>query len=132
MVDGDTIKVQMDYTNEILTVRLLGVDTPETHDPRKPVQCYGPEAANFTATYVKGHVLVTTEPSTGDVSDRYGRTLGYVYVFSHKRDVGATLLSRGFARVYAFNNRKFKKRPAYEKLEAVAKARKVGRWGKCQ
>jgi micrococcal nuclease len=129
--DGDTLKVKQDYNSVVVTVRLLGVDTPETHDPRKPVQCYGPEAANFTAAYSKGRVLITTEPKTGDVFDRYGRVLGYAYSYAHKRDIGATLLRRGFARVYAFGNRKFLKRPYYEKLQAVAQAHKIGRWGHC-
>ena len=46
-IDGDTIVVQfIDGARE--TVRLLGVDTPETHHPRKPVQCYGPDASAYT------------------------------------------------------------------------------------
>jgi endonuclease YncB( thermonuclease family) len=127
--DGDTIYV--DVNDKIVKVRLLGVDTPETHDPRKPVQCYGPEASAFTASYANGLVSIVTEPTTGDVTDRYGRTLAYVYVYSHRRDLGATLLRRGFARVYAFGNRHFVKRPAYEKLQAAAQTKHVGRWGHC-
>ena len=47
VLDGDTVVVQRDGGAE--TIRLLGVDTPETHHPRKPVQCYGPEASAYTA-----------------------------------------------------------------------------------
>src|SRR6185369_1272058 len=45
-VDGDTIVVDMAGKNE--TVRFIGVDTPETHKPNTPVQCYGPAAAAYT------------------------------------------------------------------------------------
>src|SRR4051812_42876384 len=45
-VDGDTIDVRIGDRTD--TVRLLGIDTPETHHPTKPVQCFGPEAAAYT------------------------------------------------------------------------------------
>src|SRR6266700_71394 len=50
--DGDTIIVNMNGTREI--VRFIGVDTPETHKPNTPVQCYGPEAAEYTRKAVEG------------------------------------------------------------------------------
>lgn len=122
--DGDTIKV--DKT----TVRLLGVDTPETKDPRKPVQCYGPEASAFTHGYAEGQTAtVRTESSTGDTTDRYGRTLGYVTI--HRRDLGATLLRKGYATVYQFGGRRFRKLDRYERLEEQARAGLLGRWGAC-
>lgn len=127
--DGDTLHVMIG--DKDTRVRLLGVDTPETHDPRKPVQCYGPEAAAFTHSWAVGRVTVTTEPSSGDVIDKYGRTLAYVSVVAHRADLGATLVRRGFARVYAYGNRHFVKRPYYERLEALAQAKHRGRWGAC-
>jgi endonuclease YncB( thermonuclease family) len=128
--DGDTIHVQL-RGGAKETVRVLGVDTPETHKPNTPVQCYGPEASAFTKAYAVGVVTLTTEPSTGDVRDRYGRMLAYVYVLAHRRDLGTILIQRGYARVYAFRGRHFSKRARYERLEAQAKAREVGRWGAC-
>src|SRR5580765_4660313 len=55
-VDGDTIVVAF-ADGHTDTVRVLGVDTPETHDPRKPVQCFGPEAAAYTARRLTGKVV---------------------------------------------------------------------------
>lgn len=52
VIDGDTIVVQVNGHPE--TVRLIGVDTPETKDPRKPVEYFGKEASRFTASLVKG------------------------------------------------------------------------------
>src|SRR6185312_13462812 len=49
-VDGDTIDVNMNGSVE--TIRMIGVDTPETHKPNSPVQCYGPQAADFTKSLI--------------------------------------------------------------------------------
>jgi micrococcal nuclease len=125
-VDGDTIHVTVNGKD--VTVRLLGVDTPETHKPNFPVECYGPEASAFTKSYATGRVTLTTEPSSGDVTDRYGRTLAYVYVVAHRQDLGAQLLRRGYARVYAYGNRRFARRTRYETYETRAKAKHVGVW----
>jgi endonuclease YncB( thermonuclease family) len=77
VIDGDTIVVQVNGHPE--TVRLIGVDTPETKDPRKPVEYFGKEASRFTATLVKGQ-QVRLEIQTNPTSrDRYGRLLAYVF-----------------------------------------------------
>ena len=56
VVDGDTIVLEVQNQTEI--VRLLGVDTPETVHPSKPIECFGPEASAFTkATLVKGSTV---------------------------------------------------------------------------
>jgi micrococcal nuclease len=94
-IDGDTIVVAFGdgHTD---TVRILGVDTPETHHPTKPVGCFGPEAADYTARRLTGRV-VTLE---GDVEarDRYGRRLSYV-VLSNGERFDDELLRRGYARL---------------------------------
>lgn len=131
VVDGDTVYVKT--ATGVTNVRILGVDTPETVDPRKPVQCYGPQASAFLKSYlpVGAKVTLTTEPTTGDVTDRYGRTIAYVYSVAHRRDIGTIEIKRGYARVYAFDNRHFLKRPTYERLQTIAQTKKVGRWGAC-
>jgi micrococcal nuclease len=76
-VDGDTLEVAIDGgTTE--TVRLIGVDTPETVKPDTPVQCFGPRASRFEHRRVEGHrvrLLTGVEPR-----DYYGRLLAYVWV----------------------------------------------------
>src|SRR6195952_1315698 len=60
VVDGDTLWVQRDGKD--LKLRLIGIDTPETHDPRKPVQCFGEEAATQAQTVLTGHrVMLETD-----------------------------------------------------------------------
>src|SRR3989338_7085144 len=73
VVDGDTIVLDGDEK-----VRLIGVDTPETVDPRKPVQYFGKEASEFTRRMAEGK-RVRLEFDQ-DTKDRYGRTLAYVYL----------------------------------------------------
>ena len=77
VVDGDTI--QVDANGQRLKIRMIGLDTPETVDPRKPVQCFGREASAQAKTILGGQsVYLETDPSQDSV-DRYGRTLTYVW-----------------------------------------------------
>jgi endonuclease YncB( thermonuclease family) len=76
VIDGDTIEVALD--NEIITVRLIGIDTPETVHPTEPVECYGPAASRFTTGALQGRP-VRLEFDVERI-DRYGRTLAYVWL----------------------------------------------------
>lgn len=95
-VDGDTIVVSGGRK-----VRLIGIDTPETKDPRKPVQCFGREAALVTASLVpvgeRVRLVADVEPF-----DRYGRTLAYVYRLRDGLFVNAELVRLGYASVYTY------------------------------
>ena len=76
-VDGDTLEVAIDG-GPTETVRVIGVDTPETVKPDTPVQCFGPQASAFEHRHVEGRrvrLLVGVEPR-----DVYGRLLAYVWV----------------------------------------------------
>jgi len=92
-VDGDTVHVRTARGDD--TVRLLGVDTPETHHPTKGVQCFGPEAAAFTERRLTGRrVQLELDVEHRDV---YGRLLAYVIVDG--RRFNDVLLARGYARL---------------------------------
>ena len=94
VVDGDTIVVDVGGRAE--KVRILGADTPETVDPRKPVQCYGPEASAHTKKRLPPGTRVTLE-TDAEVRDKYGRLLAYVYVGGARYD--DELLRLGYARL---------------------------------
>ena len=80
VVDGDTIHVSAN--GQKLKIRMIGLDTPETVDPRKPVQCFGREASAQAKTILGGQsVYLETDPSQ-DTIDKYGRTLAYVWTAS--------------------------------------------------
>jgi micrococcal nuclease len=71
VVDGDTLVLDGQET-----VRLIGVDTPETKEPREPVEAFGQEAYEFTKSLVEGR-KVRLEFDLERI-DKYGRTLAYV------------------------------------------------------
>ncbi|HEY3765894.1 MAG TPA: thermonuclease family protein [Gaiellales bacterium] len=99
-IDGDTILVQ-GAGGRVEDIRLLGIDTPETVDPRKPVQCYGPEASAFMKHLVTGRAV--TLRYDRELHDRYGRFLAYVWLSGTRPlFVNAELVRRGFARTYPF------------------------------
>ncbi len=93
VVDGDTIKV-----SELGTLRLIGIDTPETKDPRKPVQCYGAEASNKAKELLQGQ-QVYLEFDPANRIDRYGRTLAYVYRADNLA-FNSEMIKQGFANSY--------------------------------
>ena len=124
-IDGDTIVVAFaDGSTD--TVRILGVDTPETHHPRKPVQCFGPEASAYTAARLTGR-LVRLE---GDVEERdiYGRRLAYVILDGRRFD--DELLRLGYGRLLVIAPNRAHSRAM---LDAELDARRHGRglWSEC-
>jgi micrococcal nuclease len=94
VVDGDTIHVSIAGRPD--TVRYIGMDTPETHKPGTPVQCFGPAASAFNARLVAGRRVRLRY----DVErrDRYGRLLAYVYRVPDGLFVNAELVRAGYAR----------------------------------
>lgn len=86
VVDGDTVKINLNGTTE--TLRLIGMDTPETVDPRKPVQCFGIEASNKAKELLNGRKVRTEKDPTQSERDIYGRLLVYIY-----RDDGFFLIN---------------------------------------
>lgn len=122
--DGDTIVVQRGRTRE--TIRLLGIDTPETHHPTKPVQCYGPEASAYTTRRLFGQ-LVRLEDDV-ERHDVYGRRLAYVYL--HGANFEEELLRKGYARLLVIEPNHAHARAMLDE-ELDAKAAHVGLWGAC-
>jgi micrococcal nuclease len=132
-VDGDTLEVTIDG-GATETVRLIGVDTPETVKPDTPVQCFGPRASAFEHRTVEGRrvrLLVGVEPR-----DIYGRLLAYVWVEgphqarSHERFLEAELLRRGLARTLTFHpNDRFADR--FESIERKSARAGKGLWNAC-
>jgi endonuclease YncB( thermonuclease family) len=96
-VDGDTVVVNMSGNNE--TIRFIGVDTPETHDPRKAVQCFGLAASNFTKNYIgQNNVRLASDPLSSN-RDRYDRLLRYVYLPTGQL-VNAEIIKQGYGFAY--------------------------------
>jgi len=125
-VDGDTIDVQLGSQKE--TVRFLGVDTPETHDPRKPVQCFGLVAAAHTKQLVEGkNVRLEPDPEDSD-RDKYGRILRYVYLPDGTL-LNAELIKDGYG--FAYTVFPITKLDEFRALESDAHTHNRGLWAGC-
>lgn len=125
--DGDTIQVNMGGHNE--KVRFIGVDTPETHDPRKTVQCYGQAAAAFTKQLIGTHdVRLEADPQNTD-RDRYNRLLRYVYL-PDGRLVNAEIIKQGYG--FAYTYFPFSKLEEFRGYEGQARDSNRGLWDKCK
>jgi micrococcal nuclease len=125
VIDGDTVVVALaDGSTD--TVRLLGVDTPETHHPTKPVECFGPEAAAFTARRLTGRAVQLE----GDIEarDLYDRRLAYV-LLDGKR-FNDELLGRGYARLLVLDPNRAHARDLLA-AELDARRHDRGLWGEC-
>jgi micrococcal nuclease len=126
-VDGDTIGVDM--AGKIEKVRLIGVDTPETHKPNTPVQCYGPEASEFTKSHLFGTAVRLEADYTNDNRDRYGRLLRYVYT-SDGTLWNEKLIQEGYG--FAYISFPFTKKVEFMTDQFNAAREKKGLWGTCQ
>lgn len=124
VIDGDTIKVQLGEKEE--TVRLIGVDTPEVVDPRKPVQCFGKEASTFTKSLLSHQsVRLEADPSQQG-QDKYQRLLRYVYL-PDGRLVNQVLISEGYAREYTYQT-PHRFQAQFRQVEAEARQAQKGLW----
>ena len=122
--DGDTIVVDMNGTDE--TIRFIGVDTPETHHPNKPVQCFGKAASQYTASRINKFVRLEADPES-DNRDRYSRLLRYVY--SDQELLNLALITDGYG--FAYRSFPHSKQPAFIEAEEQARANQVGLWSGC-
>ena len=126
VVDGDTVDVRIGGRED--TVRLIGIDTPETVDPRSPVECFGEEASNRTKALLPAGTAVRLVADV-EARDRYDRLLAYVY-----RDDGTfvnlSLVEDGYASVLTYPPNVAH---VDEFTAAAARARDAGRglWGAC-
>ena len=124
VIDGDTIQVRVDGTR--YTIRLIGVDTPETKHPTKPVQYFGREASAFTKAALEGKTVMLQKDRTGDTVDRYGRWLRYVLLDGD--NFNARLIRQGYA--HAYRRFPFSKRTEFIRLEEQARQRAIGLWNR--
>lgn len=127
VVDGDTIILRLQNKTE--TVRLLGIDTPETVHPTKPVECFGPEASAFTKDTLK---IGSTVKLVRDVEprDRFQRLLVYLYLTDGTL-FNQLLIDRGFARTLSIEpNTAFASQ--FADHESSARDRRIGLWQSCE
>jgi micrococcal nuclease len=124
--DGDTITVDMNGTQE--KIRMIGVDTPETHDPRKAVQCFGQAASDFTKNLIGTNPVRLEADPLGSNRDRYDRLLRYVYL-PDGRLVQAEIIKQGYG--FAYTSFPFGKSDEFKQYEKEARETSKGLWSTC-
>ncbi len=126
VIDGDTLKVKKN--GEEKTIRLLGINTPETVDPRRPVECFGKEASDYMKNIASDQVVrIELDPTQGEV-DKYGRTLAYVYL-SQGTFLNQKMIEDGYAFEYTYHLA-YKYQEAFKKAEKTAREKFRGLWQK--
>ena len=125
VIDGDTIIVTISGTSE--RVRLLGINTPETVDPRRAVQCFGTQASDKAKELLTGsEVSLELDPSQG-LYDKYGRLLAYV----RTKDLffNEYMVQAGYAYEYTYNT-PYKYQSDFKRDQATAQAEEKGLWAR--
>ncbi len=132
VVDGDTIKVAID--GEQVSVRMIGIDTPETVKPNTEVECFGPEASEFADQRLTGQRIVLELDDSQGRFDRYDRVLAYVWrllpdgslvLFNEEAVAG------GFARERQYGDVAYAWRSTLVRAQESAQAAGRGLWSAC-
>jgi micrococcal nuclease len=127
IVDGDTIVVSFGADTGLGTnekVRLIGVDTPETVDPRKPIERYGIEAARFAQErLINRTVRLAFEPT---LRDYYGRLLAYVFL-DDGTCFNLDVIAEGYG--FAYTKYPFLFMDEFRRTEQLARSQRRGLWG---
>lgn len=124
--DGDTIEIATSEGEQ--AVRLIGIDTPETVHPEKPVECYGPEASDYTKANLLGKTVGIEYDDSQGLYDDYGRLLAYVYVDGYNFNLN--LIRKGYAYEYTYAAA-YKYQSAFQQAESDARDELRGLWGVC-
>jgi micrococcal nuclease len=121
--DGDTVHVAL--CGRDATVRVIGMDSPEVHKPGVPVQCFGPEAADYASHRLAGRMVTLIPDRAAGTRDQYGRLLYRIEVDG--QDFAAGSIRAGFARHNDYGHRESQS-AVYGLAEAQARREHLGVW----
>lgn len=127
VIDGDTLVVNVGGREE--SIRLLGIDTPESVDPRSPVECFGKEASRHTEALVPPGTEIHLVRDV-EARDRYSRLLAYVYRADDGAFINLQLLRKGFAAVLTYPPN-VAHVDDFTAAAAQARAEGLGLWSAC-
>lgn len=124
VTDGDTLSVRIG--KDISKVRVVGINTPESVDPRRPVQCFGREASDKAKQLLSGRsVWLEADPSQSE-RDAYGRLLAFVWI-DETTDFGLQMIREGYALEYTYRL-PYRYQTSYRSAERDARQAGVGLW----
>jgi micrococcal nuclease len=125
VIDGDTIEV---YENKkIERVRMIGLNTPETVDPRKPVECFGVEASTKLKDLLSNQIVRLESDETQTNLDKYGRQLRYVYL--NNENINQKMIEEGYGFEYTYKT-PYKYQKEFKESQKRAQQKSSGLWNK--
>jgi micrococcal nuclease len=124
VVDGDTIDVSIN--GETKRLRLIGINTPETVDPRTAVQCFGKEASDKAKELLTGKKVSLEADSTQGELDKYSRLLRYVFL-EDGTNFNLYMIKEGYAYEYTYNT-PYKYQVEFKAAQVYAKTNNKGLW----
>ncbi len=124
VVDGDTLDIEMD--GKVERLRLIGIDTPETVNPRKKVQCFGKEASNKTKETLLGKFVALESDETQSDRDKYKRLLRYVFL-PDGTNFNLLMITEGYAHEYTYDL-PYKYQAEFKQAEVDARNQNKGLW----
>lgn len=125
VVDGDTLKAEVDGQME--TIRLIGIDTPEVVDPRRPVQCFGWEASQKAKDILLNQRVRLVADVTQSERDKYGRLLRYVFL-EDGTSFNQLMIEEGYAHEYTYDSNPYQYQSDFLTAERLAREGKRGLW----
>ncbi|HPX52626.1 MAG TPA: thermonuclease family protein [Candidatus Paceibacterota bacterium] len=139
VVDGDTLEIKrldgkaVEDVEKVMKVRLIGINSPESVDPRRPVECFGKEASAYMKNVAEGRVAALEFDFTQNKFDDYGRLLAYIFVKdsgladNNVRFLNEEMIKEGYAYEYTYNY-PYKYQAQFKLLENTARINYVGLW----
>jgi micrococcal nuclease len=128
IVDGDTIEVQKEVDGNMkkYKVRLLGINTPESVDPRREVECFGKEASAYAKENFLGKIVNLETDDTQDKYDKYDRLLAYIFLEDGQM-INRKLIADGYAYEYTYD-KPYKYQKDFKDIQRFAKSENRGLW----
>lgn len=124
VVDGDTIDIEKDGAK--IRLRLIGINSPESVDPRRPVECFGKEASKHASTLLTGTSVTIESDASQGALDKYGRTLAYV-ILSDGKNFNEQMIRDGYAYEYTYHI-PYKYQSLFKEAERDAQSHARGLW----
>ncbi len=124
VIDGDTLDV--DLSGKVVRLRLIGIDTPETKDPRKPIECFGQEASARAYELLNSQAVELEADPSQDDQDQYGRLLRYVWL-PDGRLFNEEMIAQGYAFEYTYRV-PYKYQAEFKAAEQAAREAQHGLW----
>ena len=130
IVDGDTITVLLE-NNKTEKIRIIGMNAPESVDPRRGVECFGKEASRYLNDLLRGKKVRLEKDGSQQNYDKYGRALRHVFL--NEINIAESMIREGYAYEYTYNN-PYAYQKSFKIAQQEAQKNEAGLWapGACK